>query len=154
MATLTGKGHVFGLTGGTISIKGTDNVAIAGYVSPNLQTLRLTPAFKKDMIPNQSGNIASAIFYDEMIECTFDFVAEGTTIANAKLSAQIPEAGSFATIAGLPVIKQGSFADVLNSADWLFEGDASLNIGAEKKLEGTITLRRYKDLAAAAAITT
>jgi hypothetical protein len=152
--TLTGKGHVFGLTGGTIALKDADGTTtITGYISPNLQSLRLSAGAKKDMIPNQAGNTASAIFWDESVECTFDFVAEGTTVANAKLSGRIPQAGYFAALAGLPIIPFATFADVFNSGAWLYEGEGSFNIGAEKKLEGSITLRRYTDLAAGAVIT-
>jgi hypothetical protein len=158
MATLTGKGHVFGLTGGTLSLKNPDGTTLTGYVSPNLQTLRLVPSAKKDVIPNQGGDTASLIFFDDMLECSFDFVAEGASIANAKSSAGIPQSGGHATITGLAIIKCGAFSDAFNTdagntQPWIFEGDASLNIGAEKKLEGSITLRRYPQITTAVAIT-
>jgi hypothetical protein len=152
-----GARNLQGLTGGTIVIKGTDGAPIAGYVSPNLQGFDLTHKATVDRVANQSGNTASLIITDEFIQITFDFIPQGTSLANALKSATIPPPGATAAITGLPIIPIGSFADGLNTdgtstQPWIYETDAGVNGKAKEKWEGKITLTRYVGITSGTAI--
>lgn len=115
MGTLLGRGQIQRLTGGTIAN------AVAGYVSPNLQSLRLRHAGDKKTTKNQSGDTSAAYYSDQMLELEIDFIPEGTTIADAKKAAYSPAPGDAVTLSGLPVINKGGFTDALNSALWIYE---------------------------------
>jgi hypothetical protein len=153
MATQVGKGHIYGLTGAAIGI-----ASLAGYVSPNLQSLRIahnTGDHKE--IKDQSGEVSGKIFVpDDIIELTIDFIPEGATLAAAKLSAGLPSAGAVVTITGLAVIAIGSFADALNASStnpWFYEGGGSINGVNDDKWSMTLPLRRYKGITSGTAIT-
>lgn len=153
MATQLGTGHIHSLSGGALGC-----TALAGYVSPNLQTLRVTHQADALKIKSQAGKTTGAIYEDDTIECTFEFIAEGTTIANAKLSAGLPAAGSGFTITGLPIIACGGFTDALNTnggntQPWIYEGGGTLNLVNADKATGTIPLKRYLQITSATPIT-
>lgn len=116
MATLLGRGQIQRLTGGTVAN------SVTGYVSPNLQSLRLTHSADKKTTKSQSGITTAAYYSDEMLELEIDFIPEGTTIVNAVKSAYEPAPGDAVTMSGLPVVNIGGFSDALNSALWIYEG--------------------------------
>lgn len=152
MSLFLNKRNLQGLTGGTITLKQPDGSAYSGYVSPNLQGLEVAHKATSDKVANQSGNTGAIIITDEYLEVTFDFIPEGTSLANALASARIPQPGSTAVIAGLPVIPMGTFTDGLNASSWIYEADAGVNGKAKEHWDGKITLRRYVDITAPAAI--
>lgn len=148
-----------GLTGGAIAFTQPSGTAMTGYVSPNLQGFSLNHKGEIDRVPNQGGVTSTLIITDEWIELTFDYFPQGTTAANAKLSAWIPELGSKAAVSGLPIIKIGTFADGLNTnggstQPWIYEGDGGLDGKAKEKYDGKITLRRYVGILTGSTYTT
>ena len=133
-------------------MKGTDGTTtLTGYVSPNLKTLKLNHGADRSEIKGQDGVTSGLILNNEVVECTFDVIPEGSSVANAKLSAQLPTPGCICVITGLPVIKIGSFTDstdgVLNSGNstqpWIYEGGGSVNGESEKEWSMSIPLKRY-----------
>lgn len=161
---LIGRAHIFGigtyssgtLTPATLAQATAGN--IAGYITPNLQTARVSDtAVGKHDIKNQAGVVSGIIFVlDDIIECTFDFIPESSsgtnTVAGALASMQLPSKGSYVTVAGLPVVPIGSFADALNASTtnpWLYEGGATINLSSESNATMTLPLRRLKGIAAA-----
>ena len=152
MSAQQGKGQVYSLSGGTIVLKDLAGVAIVGYVSPNLQSLRVTHNGKLDEIKGQDGEYNAFIASGEKVECEFSFIPQGSTIANAKVSAQFPPLGSAGAISGLPVIACGSFSDVFNTGVWYYQGGGSDNGVNDSNWTGTITLVRYPGITTTAAI--
>jgi hypothetical protein len=156
MATQIAKGHIQGFGSGAIAFTNPDSTTISGYVSPNLQTLALKGSADNQKIKGQSGSTTSIIGMDDMVECTFDFIAEGSTLAAAKTSAAAPQNLAGAAITGLPIIAFGPFTDVLNTnggntQPWVFEMEAQIN-GKLQAWEGSITLRRYPLITSTTAI--
>ena len=147
MAIQIGTGHIHTLSGSAVSC------SLSGYVSPNLQSLRTAHSADEDLIKSQAGRVTGAIYENDAIECTFNFIAEGTTVANAKLSAGIPVAGTGFTLSGLPVVTMGGIADVFNSDDWIYPGGGNWDLPADGKLTGTFTLRRFPLITSTTAIT-
>lgn len=161
MTTLNGV-PLQGLTGGLIRFLTPTNSSVgsslAGYVSPNLQGLDFSHKGEVSKISDQGGATAVLYVCDEWIELTFDYIPQGTTSANAKLSAQIPPLLSKAEICGLPVIPIGSFADGLNThtaafagdaastQPWIYEGDGGGTGKHKEHWDGKITLRRYTNI--------
>src|SRR5687768_8196567 len=116
MSVHAGTGHIEGFGTAALVLNDAAGSAVAGYISPNLQSLKVTHnAGSVNEIKGQTGVVTGLLINDEMIECTFDFIPEGTTIANAKLSARLPEVGTRVNTANLPVVAIGSFADALNA---------------------------------------
>lgn len=153
MSTQIGTGHIHSLTGGALGC-----AALAGYVSPNLTTLRLSHAAEVDNIKGQTGKTTGSISEDDTLECTFDFLPEGTTIANAKLSAGLPAANSGFTITGLPIIACGGFTDALNTnagntQPWIYQGGGTINGPADGKWTATLPMKRFLQITSATAIT-
>lgn len=145
-----GKGHIYSLSGGTITMKGADGTTtLTGYVSPNLKTLKLTHSADRNEIKGQAGLTTGLIFNNQVLECQFDIIPEGTSVANAKLSAQLPPAGCICHIASLPVIGLGFFTDALNATTtnpWIYEGGGTINGESEKEWSMTVTLKRYEGI--------
>jgi len=148
MATQINKGHVFGLSGVTISLLSSAGVAeIAGYIQPNLQSLRLVDNGDADVIKDQAGELGSYIFSGQYLECTINFIPEGTTIANAKKSAQAPTHGAGMLMTGMPIIAMGAFTDAWNTNSgntqpWIYFPSANLDHANDSKLMATYTFRR------------
>jgi hypothetical protein len=168
MTTLNGV-PIQGLNGGLIRFKNPDGATgtlIGGYVSPNLQGLDFSHKGEVTRIPDQSGATAVLYVCDEWIELTFDFIPQGSSSANAKISAQLPKILAKAEVCGLPVIPIGSFADGLNThtanfagagsstQPWIYEGDGGGNGKAKEHWDGKITLRRYTGIDTGAAYVT
>lgn len=153
MSTQLGTGHIHSLSGGALGC-----ASLSGYISPNLQSLRLTHSADVDRVKGQAGKTTGVIAEDDVIECTFEVIPEGTTIANAKKAAGVPAAGATFTITGLPIIAFGGFTDALNTdagntQPWVYEGGANLNGAANGKWTLTITLKRYLQITSGTAIT-
>lgn len=156
MATHLNAKLLQGLTGGTIAFTQPNGAAITGYVSPNLQSLRYSHKGEIKKVPTQGGNTGALVACDEFIELTFDFIPQGTSDANARESASVPELLSTGQVSGLPIIQIGSFADGLNTngastQPWIYEGDADGGGAAKEVWDGKITLRRYVSIASGAA---
>lgn len=153
MSVQQGKGHIYGLAGGTIAFTKPDGTSLSGYVSPNVQTLRVSHQGKVDEIKGQDGEYNSFITSGEKFECEFNFIPEGSTIANAKASAQFPPLGSAGAISGLPVVVAGSVSDVFNTGVWYYQGGGTDNGAHDANWTGTFTLHRYPGITTTTAIT-
>jgi len=145
------------LATGVMTLRNPDGSTMAGYVSPNLQSLRLVHNATKREITDQEGDTVGLIFLNSHLECTFDFIQQGTSLANAKLAAQTPEAGGTAAVTGLPVLKKGPFVDALNTngvsvQPWIYEGGENFTLPADDKATGSITLMRYPKILTGARI--
>lgn len=156
MASHLNKRQLHGIAG-TVTFKNPDGTAIAGYVCPNIQGLEFSHKGKVEKIPDQSGNTGAIIAFDDYIEVTFDFIPQGTSEANARTSALIPQLLATATITGFPIIKLGPFTDGLNTdggstQPWIYEGDGSGSGNAESHWTGKVTLRRYVSITNTAAV--
>jgi hypothetical protein len=148
-----GKGHIHGLSGAALGV-----ASLSGYVSPNLQSLRLSHKGKIDEIEGQIGEVTGFIATDDAVECDFDYIPEGSSIANAKLSAGIATNGAPHTITGLPIIAVGRFTDVFNTngantQPWFYMGDADVNGPHETKWTARIRLKRYINITSGTPIT-
>lgn len=152
MAVQQGKGQIFGLAGGTIVFTNPAGAAITGYITPDLQTLRVAHGSKVDEIKGQDGEYNAFIVSGERFECEFTYIPQGSTVANAKLSAQLPPIGSSGVISGLPVIIMGSIADVFNTGVWYYQGGGSTNQQNDQHWTGSFTLVRYPGIATTTAL--
>ena len=147
MAQQLGKGHVFGIPAAIVLYGADATTAISGYVCPNLSGSGLTHSFDVDEVSDQAGNINALIGgMKEKLECEFDFIAQGSSVANAKISATLPTALSIAKITGAPIIPVGAFSDAYNTnvvtVPWIYMG-GTLTESAGGKMTGKIKLVRY-----------
>lgn len=159
MATFLNGVNLQGLTNGAIAFTQPSGTVISGYVSPNLQGLDIKHDGTIDRVPNQAGQTASLMVTDEWLELTFDYFPQGSSAANAKKSAILPELLSKAAITGLPIFQIGAFADALNTdgastQPWVYEGGGGYSGKAKEKWDGKITLRRYVAIASGATYVT
>lgn len=146
MATFIGKGYIHSLSGGTITC--------TGYLSPqgNAQGISLDHSADVDEIKSQAGVTSGLILNNDILSCTIELVPEGSTLANAVDSADLPPAGTGVTLASFPVIKMGGFADSINSAAWVYVGGGRINGAADGKWTMTLPLRRYTGITSTTAI--
>lgn len=150
MSRQLGTGHIHTL--GTVVV---GCAALSGYVTPNVQSLRATHVVDADRIKSSAGIVTGVIGEDDGIECTFEVIPEGTTIAQAiadsKKAAGLPTAPSAFTITGLPIIACGPFSDAFNTngtstQPWIYEGGGSWNGVNDGKWTMTLPLRRYQGI--------
>ena len=157
MATHLGKRHIQGLAGILLTLKNPNGTTLSGYVSPNLQSLKLGHKANNKKILNQSGNTGSIIGTDEYAELTFDFVPQGNNDAAARANAGVPQNLGSGTVTGAPIIAFGPFTDVLNTngvntQPWIYEAEANLDGKLQEEWGGSITLRRYPDITSGTAV--
>lgn len=142
-----------GFAVGTFSLRDlTGNlIGSSGHVSPNLKTLRIRHVGEIKRIKGQKGLTTGLLANDEMLECSFDWILEGTSRADSLKSGRLPLLLSAVDIANLPVIICGGFTDALNNTGltgkpWIYEGDGSVNGESEDVWTGSFTLRRYEGI--------
>jgi hypothetical protein len=153
MAIQSGKGHIFGLSGATLGC-----ASLSGYVSPNLQAFRLTHNGDTERINGQDGEIGSLIHKGEFLELEFTVIPEGSSVANARLSAGLPVVGQVFGVSGLPVLAIGQFVDALNTVStntqpWFYEGGGSINGSSTEKATMTLPLKRYYGITSGTPVT-
>jgi hypothetical protein len=156
MSTQIGRGHIVGLSGGTITFTNPDTTTLAGTILYDERSLRVSHNGSVTNIKNKSGETVGLIAVDEMLECTFNFIPYGTSVANAKASATAPDLLASAVITGLPVIPMGSFSDALNASSgnpWIYEGGWEVNgTGDGEPWSASVTLKRYPGITSGTAI--
>ena len=161
MATLIGRGYIFGLA--TLSFGIT---SLSGYVSPKVDTLALShnADFTEEM--DQTGLIDAVIGNPRGVTCQFRFKPRsqsgapngGTNdVAHALKAAGIPQVAAGVTINGLQIIAFGGFTDVFNTdagnqQPWIYDGSGSLEGSNDGLWTGVLTLRRYIGITNATAI--
>lgn len=135
-----GFGHIYGMqnTGGTavMSVSFT-----GGTVVPNFKSLGLDHELDVRAIKSQLGITTGLIQAEEILRGTFHFIPEGSTRANAAISAKFP-ALAVVTISNLPVIAMGSFTDALNGG-WIYMGGGRISGESEKEWEADMPLMRF-----------
>lgn len=152
MPTQLGTGHIHGLSTTTLSC------SLSGYVSPNLASLKVSHTADRIAVKSLLGRTTGLIFEDDQIECTFEVLPEGTTVANAKLSAGIPAAGSAFGITGCHIVACGGFTDAINTGGgntqpWIYEGGGGINGVSDEKWTATLPMKRYLYITSGTAIT-
>jgi len=165
MATQTGLTHLFGFQMGTMTFiakNGDASTPATNYVKPNIQSLGFTHSLESTKIKGTSGEYVGIILHGEMIECTFDFIPEGTSISidptvagSPSKSAIFPVLGGSVSITGLPVVAAGSYSDALNTTafnHWIYEGGGTIKGSSDSNWTGSITLKRYPGITSAVAI--
>lgn len=150
--TLIGKGGIYGFATFQFGI-----ASLSGYVSPKLDSLSLSHQAQFTEELDQTGNVDMLHTNTTGVECQFRFRPKGSNIANAKLSAGIPQTGAGVTITGLPIIAFAGFTDVFNtdatnSQPWIYTGQATIEGQHNGLWTATITLRRYVGVTSATAI--
>lgn len=159
MPTQQGTAHLFGVPA-TIVFKDPDNTAMAvAFVTPNIQGIKLNHSADVQKIKSTTGEFTGLISSGDYLTCAFDYIIEGTSLANAKASAQIPQTLSTAEITGLSIIAAGPFVDAYNTDGsntqrWIYEGGASSDFFNDKNATGQITLSRYINIPATSAAIT
>lgn len=156
MPNQQGTAHLFGVPA-VMTFFDPDNTAMATvYVTPNIQGIKINHSGEVQKIKSTGGEITGLIGSGDYITCSFDYIFEGTSIANAKASAQIPQLLSTCTVTGLPIIACGPFIDGFNTdagntQRWIYEGGGSGDYKNAAAGTGTVTLNRYINITATAA---
>jgi len=156
MPTQQGTAHLFGVPA-TMTFFDPDNTAMATvYVTPNIQGIKINHSGDVQKIKSTGGEITGLIGSGEFITCSFDYIFEGSTLANAKASAQIPQLLSTCTITGLAIIACGPFVDGFNTDSantqrWIYEGGGAGDYKNAAAGTGTVTLNRYVNIAGTSA---
>jgi hypothetical protein len=161
MATQTGLTHLFGFGTLTFLVKTIDaSTTVTNYAKPNIQGMGFTHSLDSSVIKSTNGEVTGLILHGEMIECTFDFIPEGTAIAitnaagNANASAFFPPVGGSVQVTGMPVIVAGSFNDALNTGSsgtnlWIYKGGGTIKGENASNWTGSIPLVRYPGITSA-----
>ena len=157
MATSQGSKYIFG-SPATLALYDSDGaVVLTGYVSPDMESYDITHEADTEEVRNSSGEVVGHIGYNDRLTLTVNFVPANTTsVANAKLSAALPEVNGTCVITGAPVIEIGGYVDAINAATgnrWIYAGGGSIKTTATGKATGTITLKRYTNITASGAAT-
>lgn len=150
MATSQGSKYIFGSPATLALYDAAGALVVTGYVSPDMESYDITHEADTEEVRNSSGEVVGHIGYNDRLTLTVNFVPANTTsVANAKLSAALPEVNGTCVITGAPVIKIGGYVDAINAATgnrWIYAGGGSIKTTATGKATGTITLKRYTNI--------
>jgi len=161
-----GKGQVFGTNGSpgtaiTFVMYNQANSEIAGgYVTPTVNGYNLTHNADIQRTKNGEGDVDNTTGSGEFLECQFDLFPTGSSLAAARLSAQVPPLMSTVVISGADVVACGPFTDAVNVTSggiqanrWIYEGGGSVKFANDGAAILTLTLRRYPAIAGGGALT-
>jgi hypothetical protein len=129
---------------------------VTGYITPNMQSLGIVHDAQIDRIRGVNGKVTGVMGVDDVIECTFEMIPEGSSVANALEAASLPAAPAAFTTTGLQVIECGGIADALNAGSgnpWVYEGGGRINAAADGKWTMTVTCRRYSGITSSTIVT-
>jgi len=156
MSTQIGRGHIVGLAG-TFTFTSPDGGTLNGTVSYDEKSLRLAHNGTITNIKNKAGETVGLVATDEMLECTFNFIPYGTSVAAATDNSDCPDLLSGCVITGMPVIVMGSFTDALNATSgnpWIYEGGWEVNgTGDGEPWSASASMKRYPGITSVTAIT-
>jgi len=134
------------------------SAVVSGYVSPLMEGQDLTHNADSELIRNSLGEVVGVVTYNNNLELTISFIPAATdSVANAKLSASLPDAGGTVIIADAPVVEIGGYTDALNAATgnrWIYKGGGSIKTTATGVARMTLPLVRYAGISASGAATT
>ena len=140
-----------------------NNLVVTGYVSPDMESYDITHEADTEEVRNSNGEVVGHIGYNNRLTLTINFIpANATSVANARLSAALPDVNGTCIITGAPVIEVGSYLDALNAPGtpgagpggrWIYAGGGSIKTTATGKATGTITLKRYTNITVTGAAT-
>lgn len=148
-------GYIHGFKTGALAC-----VSITGYASPKIESIRLVHGAEIERLKSQNtGNTEGIIAQDEILECTFDVVPQGASVATALESISIPLVLATFSTSGFHVMEIGSWSDALNVTSgtpgghvWVYEGGAAPGGQIGNKWTLTLPLRRYVAIASISAV--
>ena len=155
VVTPIGTAHLFGIPATFTAYNATPTGdAVSGYIMPNLTSADVKHVASSDMTHAKTGGITNLTVSGEYIECTFELIPEGTSVANATTSGNIFAAGTTFGITGMPAIIVGPFADAWNVTGstsplqnrWIYTDGGSSRHSSTGKVIQTVTLRRFPDI--------
>jgi hypothetical protein len=134
------------------------SAVVSGYVSPLMDGQDLTHNADSELIRNSLGEVVGVVTYNNNLELTISYIPAAThSVANAKLSASLPDAGGTVVIADAPVVEIGGYTDALNAATgnrWIYKGGGSIKTTATGVARMTLPLVRFAGITASGAATT
>jgi hypothetical protein len=160
MANVHGNKYLFGSPATLAMYDATGALIVTGYISPEIESYDITGECDTEEVRNNNGEVVGHITYNNRITLTVNFVPVGTnataaTALNERLfGCAIPQGNGTVAISGAPIINFGGYADAINTASggrWIYAGGGSIKTTQTGKATGTITLKRFPAISAAAA---
>lgn len=155
MANTQGNKYVFG-SPATLELYDSSNaLVVTGYVSPDIESYDITHEADTEEVRNSAGEVVGHIGYNNRLTLTVNFIPTGSSVANAKLAASLPDVNGTCIITNAPIIEVGSYLDAINAPGspgagpggrWIYAGGGSIKTTQSGKATGTITLKRYSGM--------
>jgi hypothetical protein len=153
MANTQGSKYIFGSPATLELYDAAGALVIGAYVSPDMESYDITHEADTEEVRNSNGEVVGHIGYNNRLTLTVNFIPANTTsVANALLSAALPNVNGTCVITGAPIIEVGGYSDAINAPGtpgsgpggrWIYAGGGSIKTTATGKATGTITLKRY-----------
>ena len=156
MANTQGRKYIFGSPATLNLYNAAGTEIMAAVISPDLESYDISHEADTEEVRDSSGEVVGHIGYNNRITLTVNFIPSGTSTANALLSASLPNVNGTAIITGAPVIVMGGVVNAINadtSNRWIYAGGGSIKTTQSGKSTGTITLKKYTNIAASGAAT-
>jgi hypothetical protein len=130
----------------------------SGFVMPSVNGWNLTHNVEVARTKDSNGDITATTGHGEMLECQFDLLPIGSTLADMRKSLTLPPVMATVAITGADIFPAGSFVDAINTNGsstqrWIYEGGGSVSASNEGHARLSVTLRRYPGITGGAAIT-
>lgn len=157
MANQIGRGIITGFAG-TAVMTWPNGDTLSGTITRNTESLEVTAGGNLREQENSANEVSSLLGSRDYLECSWNFVPDGATIAAAVISGSVPQAGAGVAISGFPVIKMGPFSDGLNTNSgntqpWIVQPGARIVGSKEGPWAVQFTARRYIGITSATPIT-
>ena len=157
MAFTQGSKYIFGSPATLALYDSTGGLVVTAYVSPDMESYDISHEADTDEVRNSEGEVVGHIGYNNRLTLTVNFIPANTTsVANALLSAALPDVNGTCVISGAPVIEVGGYVDAINAVTgnrWIYAGGGSIKTTQTGKATGTITLKRYPGITVTGAAT-
>jgi hypothetical protein len=136
------------------------SLIVSGYISPEIESYDITGECDTEEVRNNNGEVVGHIAYNNRLTLTINFIPVGTnataaTALNERLyGCSLPQGNGTVAITNAPVINFGGYADAINTGSggrWIYAGGGSIKTTQTGKATGTITLKRFPAISAAAA---
>ena len=154
MANSQGLAYQFG-SPATVTMYGIDNTTAVFTSLASIESYDITHEADTEEVRNSAGEVVGHIGYNERVTLNLNLIPAGANAAAALAFCSLAPVNGTVEISGAPIIAMMGTANVLNttvSGRFIYAGGGSVKMTQSGKATVSITVKKYKNLTAGAAV--